>query len=70
MQILQHGSGNQTTVVFVIRLAVLSGPLKTVKPQTLDPTNVEFVISQLMFNYAEVVLKRLMAQGKCFCMLF
>lgn len=43
MQILQHGSGNQTTVVFVIRQTVLSGPLKTVKPQTLDPTNVEFV---------------------------
>lgn len=34
MKTPQHGSENQTTVVFVARQAVLSDPFKTVKLRT------------------------------------
>lgn len=55
---------NQTTAVFVARQAALPDPFKTQwNLGHLDPTDVEFVVTQLMFNYAEACLEGPWGEG-------
>lgn len=64
MKILQSGSENQTTVVFVARQATLPDPFKTHwHLRHLDPTDVGSVMTQLLFNYAEVCLEDPWCEG-------